>query len=97
VTEEITTLPVGSFSANGYGLYDMAGNVTEWVFDWYDAEFYETSPGNNPTGAESGSFRVLRGGGWIHSEFDLTVFYRNFSTPSVIAPFIGFRCVQDVN
>ena len=54
--------PVGSYQANGYGLYDMVGNVCEWCADWYDEEYYVKSPRRNPKGVDSGDFRVLRGG-----------------------------------
>jgi len=58
------TSPVGSFAPNGYGLYDMAGNVSEWCWDWYDKAYYSGSPGSDPRGPGSGSFRVVRGGDW---------------------------------
>ena len=56
---------VGSFAPNGYGLYDMTGNMWEWVWDWYDVNYYSNSPGTNPAGPTSGGYRVLRGGSWV--------------------------------
>jgi len=57
--------PVGSFAPNGYGLYDMVGNMWEWCGDWYDDAYYGSSPSSNPRGASTGSSRVGRGGCWI--------------------------------
>ncbi|MEO2092539.1 MAG: SUMF1/EgtB/PvdO family nonheme iron enzyme, partial [bacterium] len=56
--------PAGVDMANGYGLYDMSGNVWEWCNDWYDGFYYSTSPPSNPTGPATGSNRVVRGGSW---------------------------------
>ena len=59
-----TTSPVGSFPENGYGLFDMAGNVFEYVNDWYDENYYSNSPVNNPLGPVTGELKVIKGGSW---------------------------------
>ncbi|RPI92489.1 MAG: formylglycine-generating enzyme family protein [Chloroflexi bacterium] len=91
------TAPVRSYPAgkSSYGLYDMAGNVWEWVADWYDPLYYRDSPVNNPPGATETSLRALRGGSWVAANQD--VFHtsnRNGLEPSRFSSSIGFRCAR---
>jgi formylglycine-generating enzyme required for sulfatase activity len=89
------TVPVRTFSPNNYGLYDMAGNVWEWVADWYDRDYYKSAPANNPTGPESGTSRVLRGGSGAPYADYLRVAHRSHGAPSDTDFNIGFRCARD--
>jgi formylglycine-generating enzyme required for sulfatase activity len=89
----IDTVAVGSFAPNKYGLYDMAGNVWEWTMDWYDIDYYKSSPVQNPTGPQSGTDHIVRGGGWSDYPVALRVADRSWFSSSNSNPDLGFRCV----
>ena len=77
-----------------YGGHDMAGNVWEWVADWYDTTYYQRSPERNPRGPDAGQSRVLRGGAWYNLPIDLRSASRNDYSPDDRNYFIGFRCAR---
>jgi formylglycine-generating enzyme required for sulfatase activity len=86
------TSPVGAFAANGYGLHDMAGNVSEWCWDWYGT--YEVGSQTNSRGSSSGTDRVHRGGFWVSQADRCRVAFRRFINPTAAYSYFGFRVVR---
>jgi len=87
------TNPVGSKKPNNLGIYDMSGNVFEWVNDWFGT--YSSSDNANPKGPNSGTFRVIRGGGWNSETQDCRVSARGRNSPGGRYDDLGFRLVVD--
>ena len=89
----IHTAPVASYPANGFGLFDMVGNVREWCADWYDETYYQRSVSANPAGPLNGTDRVTRGGFWVATAYSTRISSRSAALPDLRSPGIGFRCV----
>ena len=103
----VYTAPVGSYPPNGYGLYDMGGNVTEWCFDAFDENFYANSPPRNPIAdiliqdgenniVAINKLRVMRGGSWFHFPSGIWIAHRLGVDPKHTAHDRGFRCAKSV-
>jgi len=90
------TTPVGSYPAGAspYGAMDMAGNVLEWVADWYNGEYYTVSPRENPTGPATGQDRLLRGGSCYNDAWGLRSSCRYIDVPVNLGSYVGFRCAR---
>jgi formylglycine-generating enzyme len=87
------TSAVGSFPPNGYGLYDMAGNVFEWCWDWYASGY---DGGKDPRGPDSGQYRIARGGSWYGQAYYCRTACRSYMNPLFAINFHGLRCVLSV-
>jgi formylglycine-generating enzyme required for sulfatase activity len=88
------TRPTGTYPPNAYGLYDMAGNVWEWVSDWYSRDYYAGGEAVDPKGPASGTLRIVRGGAWVNDDVSmLRCSYRHKVPPDTYAYSIGFRIV----
>ncbi|MBI3490587.1 MAG: formylglycine-generating enzyme family protein [Acidobacteria bacterium] len=88
------TRSTGTYPPNAYGLYDMCGNVWEWVSDWYSAESYGFGDARDPRGPASGSLRIVRGGSWVTEDLSmLRCAYRHKVPPDTYSYSVGFRVV----
>jgi formylglycine-generating enzyme len=90
----LVSSPVGSFQPNQFGLYDMLGNVWQWVEDVYNSSAYTKLPKNNPVYEGSGAYRCERGGSWSNGPLGVTVSHRVSLTPDFAAHALGFRLVR---
>ena len=92
------TAPVDAYEPNGYGLYNVAGNVWEWTRDWFSPNFHINGPRDNPQGPSSGASKTIRGGSYLcHDSYcnRYRVAARTSNTPDSSTGNLGFRCVRD--
>jgi formylglycine-generating enzyme required for sulfatase activity len=88
------THPIGKMKPNAFGLYDMHGNVWEWCWDGFDADYYERSPANDPRGPERAASRVIRGGSWLNDPYLPRSAYRFWELPESQRTYLGFRLAR---
>lgn len=86
----------GKHPPNAFGLYDMAGSMSEWTADYFERDYYAKSPTQDPTGPAEGTYRIIRGGAWSDAPKRVTVFFRNWVRPTQRQANIGFRCAKSV-
>jgi formylglycine-generating enzyme required for sulfatase activity len=93
------TTPVNKFAkgVSEFGIWDLCGNVGEWVSDWYENKYYSRSPESDPKGPTEGSLKVYRGGGYHTNRMDIRAASRHSATPPMYQDYIGFRCAMDAN
>jgi len=91
------TTPVGSYPTgkSDYGVFDLSGNVAEWVRDWHFPEYYLFSPKENPPGPDKGHYKIIRGGNWKNNAEDVNLTYRNATVPKARSKTVGFRCAAN--
>jgi formylglycine-generating enzyme required for sulfatase activity len=94
---EVLTMPIASFpeSTSPYGLHDMAGNVAEWVQDWYNPNYYKDAPLSDPQGPSRGAIKAMRGGSWLKPAISLRTSDRDWGTMDSRPSGTGFRCAMD--
>lgn len=80
-----------------YGVFQMMGNVAEWVADWYDQDYYKVAPNRNPKGPETGTQKAFRGGGWMDSTTTMRAAMRNGTDPNTKINWMGFRCAKSTS
>ena len=85
------TCEIGAYPPNAFGLYDMHGNVWEWCADWFDGNYYASSPKRDPAGPSQGSDRVVRGGWWVAGSAYCRSAYRYYYAPAFRGNNLGFR------
>ena len=94
----LCVLPIGNreLGRSPYGVHDLAGNLYEWVADWYDEAIYTPNSTIDPLGPAEGTVKVQRGGSYLNNPYRLRASFRTKSDPTEHAPNVGFRCAQDV-